>query len=66
MYIGLSPFLILVKSHNLVVKSAHHANDVVVLLFCSFFFLARTIFRESSMKINVKNNYNITKVNCAL
>ena len=37
MYIGLSPFLILVKSHNLVVKSAHHANDVVVFLFCSFF-----------------------------
>ena len=35
----------------MVVKSADHGNDVVVLLFCSFFFLKRTIFRESSMLI---------------
>ena len=41
----------------MVVNSADHANDVVVLLFCGFFFLARTIFRESSMKMNVKNKY---------
>ena len=50
-------FWLLVKSHNMVVKSADHANDVVVLLFCVFFFLARTVFRESSMKMNVKNKY---------
>ena len=31
-------FCSLVKSHNMVVKSADHGNDVVVLLFCSFFF----------------------------
>ena len=40
----------------MVVKSADHGNDVVVPLFCSFFFLARTIFRESSMKMDVKTN----------
>ena len=41
----------------MVVKSADHGNDVVLPLFCSFFFLARTIFRESSMKMDVKNKY---------
>ena len=34
--------------------SAAHGNDLVVLLFCSFFFLAFAIFRESSMKMDVK------------
>ena len=39
----------------MVVKSADHGNDVVVLLFCSFFlFLARAILRGSSMKLDVK------------
>ena len=38
----------------MVVKSADHGNDVVVLLFCSFLFLARAILRGSSMKLDVK------------
>ena len=35
--------------------SADHGNDLVVLLFCSFFFLALAIFRESSVKMDLKN-----------
>ena len=38
----------------MVVKSADHGNDVVVLLFCSFLFLARAILRGSLMKLDVK------------
>ena len=38
----------------MVVKSADRGNDVVVLLFCSFFFLARAIFQGRSMKLEVK------------